>query len=142
MAADSYRELVQAVEVVQRDAERILGHGAVAFSDTPPFESDLPRIAGFPTPDLWLFVNDEPGATGLNASPGEPWPHLLARVAETVQEVIIESQRNWGAAFPPCPLHPGSPLWPSIVEEEAVWTCIDGGGIAVVIGEWPPQPTS
>ena len=101
-------------------------------------------LTGPPMPSSeWLvFVPGEHGSVGLSVWNDPPFVDLVERTADIVQEVIMESERFFGAAFPPCPEHPNTPLWPKVVEGEAVWSCIDGGATAIRIGTLAPAETA
>ena len=86
------------------------------------------------TSEGWVFIRDEVGATGIDSWGFALFADLVVIVAEIVQERVMESRRFFGSAFPPCPEHPNTPLWPKVRDGEAVWTCIDGGTTAVRIG--------
>lgn len=59
---------------------------------------------------------------------------LCAELAENLQQLLIEGEL-WGAAWPPCPIHGTHPLWPEVIDGDAVWTCSRAPRFSVVIGE-------
>ena len=136
-----FERLHAAVRMVQHDIDRVLGSGAVTvvFVDDDPtaftqFESALGVTGAHGRPDAWAFVPPAEAATGLIAASPRVWSFFLSAVAEELQEVVMESTRFRGSATPPCPEHPNTPLWPAIVDDEAVWECIDGADIQIPIG--------
>ena len=145
---DSVDELEQvraAVALVMSDVEAILGRGIIRVL-VHPTEAEL-RSAFSPMTDLlWSTVVDRmtgtpgyvvsPDGSGVGLSWPEQmeWPEYLVRTAETIQEGVIEDARFWGAAFPPCPVHPNHPLDAEVVNGMACWTCPRGGIEPVEIG--------
>ena len=159
----SERELRRAIDLVLRDVAAVLGDGAVAIvkddgvgrrslADVIAAEPELREIFAR-TPGLlekstraeataawWVIVPGEQSRVGLSNWNYPPFADLVERTAETVQEVIMESERFFGTAFPPCPEHSNSPLWAKLVNGQAVWSCIDGGVTTIPIGTLaPPQ---
>lgn len=104
------------------------------------------RATGAPEPDIrddasWsysaaamLWGRDGTGM-GVSVDPAEPQVDRVARVADQVQEWVIEER--WGNAatnWPPCPRHPQThPLTAAVVGDVATWTCpADGMPISPV----------
>ena len=74
------------------------------------------------------------GGIGLLAREDMPWEDYVVDVAEVIQESVIESLTNWGAAFPPCPEHPNHPMDPKVVAGVASWVCPRGTVDPIAIG--------
>jgi hypothetical protein len=140
--------LRSAFELVQADVDATLGTGIVAVaipSESDPVGADelaaddselldlLTRPRFGTVSDAWIYLPGESGATGIDDS-GGMFVDLVVRVAEATQERVMESRRFFGAAFPECPEHPNTPLWPKARGADAVWACIDGGSTAIRIG--------
>jgi hypothetical protein len=135
------KRLHAAVDLVQHDIYRALGPGAVSvvFADDGPTaladqESALGVTGSHERPEAWAFVSPGEGAIGLRAASPDGWSSFLCSVAEALQEVVMESMRFRGAAVPPCPEHPNTPLWPAVIGDEAVWRCTDGAAVRILIG--------
>ena len=76
-----------------------------------------------------------PMATGVVTHPGESLDQLIVRLADTVQDCIVESRRYRGQAWPRCPIHPSAnhPLSPRSIEGHSQWVCpVLGDSIAAV----------
>ena len=87
---------------------------------------------------LWVYAADASAGVGIWIPEYDAWPEIVARVADAIQELIIESDTYWGTAIPPCPLHPNTPLWPNVVAGRAVWSCGTSGQPPMIpIGELP-----
>jgi hypothetical protein len=140
------RRLRHAVDLVLADVAAVLVADAVAVVLFD--ELDHPDVTALVDSDpevlSWL-TRDHSDIDGVVLTPGEPgsvgltdrhavFADLVAHTAEIVQEVIMESRRNRGAAFPTCPEHPNTPLWSTVIDREAVWRCIDGGTTVIPIG--------
>jgi hypothetical protein len=131
--------LHEAEDLVLADVGSVLGPDVVVVADEPArehpawvnqlFGSDF-GYAG----EHFAYEPGEIGAVGLVDHPGSTFAQLVVNVAETIQEAVIESRRFYGAAFPECPEHPNTPLWPELRDGSAMWACIDGGTTAVAIG--------
>jgi hypothetical protein len=143
-AANALQRLRDAVALVLHDARIILGNDDVAvyfFADDAPVPNEL-GAAGLPHRcDAYAFIRGEVGWTGFQL---EFWGQLppeigVARVAETVQELVMERSVYFGQSFPPCPDH-AEPLWPGVVDGRAVWRCTRGGATSVAIGAWRADP--
>ncbi|MFC7622017.1 hypothetical protein [Microlunatus sp. GCM10028923] len=52
----------------------------------------------------------------------DPWPETIAWIASELQDYVVESGLQWGAAAPKCPGH-RHPADPVTVEGTAVWVC-------------------
>lgn len=140
--------LGRAVDLVLSDVAAALGEGAVAallvgecdeaqsdaMERTNPELLDLvTRGGGGSSADAWLYLPGEPGSTGVDDL-GGLFVDLVISVAEATQELVMESRRFFGVAFPECPEHPNTPLWAKGHGADAVWACIDGGSTAIPIG--------
>lgn len=140
-------DLRRAADLVLADVAAMLGDNAVAvviadeLCDIDQIGASNPEMlevltrprAGGGSADGWVYLIGESGAVGLDAYGEASFAHLVVKVAEWTQELIMESRKFFGTAFPPCPEHPGTPLWPA-VRDEPVWACIDGGMTTVPIG--------
>ena len=135
-----FERLRAAVEIVQHDIQEVLGPAmvSVVFADDEAafteFEATLGVSRSHARPDAWAFIHPREAATGLRATSAGTWSHFLHGVAEALQELIMESERFRGAAFPPCPSHPNTPLWAMIIEDRVVGECIDGADVHIPIG--------
>jgi hypothetical protein len=113
----------------------------------PPPELDYLTRARLPRQrdsDAYMFLNDDD--SGWNGFDLDLWSTLpdaeiVARIAASAQELIMERSAYFGQSFPPCPDHV-EPLWAEVVEGEAVWRCTNGGNTVVPIGQWPGPPSS
>lgn len=139
-----------AVDLVLLDVNAVLGTSAVsvALADEPGAVDSLadedmslldaltdPRgSAGSSGVGLWVYVPGELGAVGVWHQESEDFSGVVVRVAEAVQEVIVESGRFFGAAFPPCPAHPTHPLWAEVQDGEALWVCATDAQVTVPVG--------
>jgi len=131
---------------VLSDVAAVLGPDSVAVVFPDELDTPYVRFLVDADPDLldrftrssategWVFIPGEPSSVGLSDWNHPPFADLVERAANIVQEVIMESRRHRGAAFPPCPEHPNTPLWSAMVDGEAVWRCIDGGTTVVRVG--------
>ena len=138
---DVYRS---AIDRVLSDVRCELGAGAVLVIDSEDAHLPPEVLAHDPwllseitspgrSPTINVGVPDE-GWTGVGRA---EWPSLedaTVAIADAVQEVLVESRAHWAVAFPACPAHPGTPLWPKMHDGTAVWTCVDGAAIAIPIG--------
>lgn len=84
--------------------------------------------------DAWIYVPGELGAVGVWVQESDHFADLVVRVAEAIQEVVVESGRFFGAAFPPCSAHPQHPLWAEVQQGEAVWACPSDKQLTVPVG--------
>ncbi len=98
------------------------------------FEATLGVSRSHARPDAWAFIHPMEAATGLTATSAGEWSQFLYGVAEALQELIMESKRFRGAAFPPCPSHPNTPLWATVIEDQVLWECIDGAEVHIPVG--------
>ncbi len=122
--------LNEAVAVVRRDIETTMGEGAV--------EIEIPW--GSEPADAWISIPGvTPLTTGVVTHPGEPLDHLIVRVADTIQDCIVESRRYRGQAWPKCPVHPSAnhPLSPRSIEGHSHWVCPVFGESVAAIGMLP-----
>jgi hypothetical protein len=119
--------------LVLADVAAVLGPEAVTVGSADEFAA----ATGWPSPAFRphyvAYVPGEMGGTGLTDH-GGPWLDLLVKVAEDIQEVVIESRRHFGIAFPACPEHPNHPMWPEIRGDQAVWECQQGGDAFTPLG--------
>lgn len=140
--------LRSAFELVLADVNATLGVGVVAIAipaesnpdvadqlarEDPELLELLTRPRFGSSSDAWIYLPGEPGATGI-VDLGGLFVDLVISVAEATQELVMESRRFFGAAFPECPEHPNTPLWPKARGADAVWACIDGGTTAIPVG--------
>jgi hypothetical protein len=135
------------VLLVQHDIERALAPAVVSvvvvgdeleeqlLQANPSLAVDLSGSLAVSV-DGWAFVVGERSAVGLDASNAQNWPRFVAGVADVLQELIIESSKLRGTAFPACPKHPRTPLWPKVVDDQPVWACIDGAEVHIPIGAY------
>jgi hypothetical protein len=66
--------------------------------------------------------------------------HVLAEVAERVQEWIIEELWASGSNWPPCPAHPSShPLEIKVKQDSVVWTCPRDAKVSIPLGTLGPN---
>lgn len=139
-----------AIDLVFDDVTAYLGAGAVGafiagedemlaleslISTNPELVASITSpTQGSSTSEAWIFVPGEAGATGVAPSRFACFADLVVNVAEIAQERVMESALYFGAAVPPCPEHPNTPLWPTVRDGYAVWACIDGGATAHPVG--------
>jgi len=121
-----------AVNLVMQDVEAELGPGALTVivgsqeelaAELPPWASSFPSRSNIYG---WVFMSGD-GAIGLCDSEGMPWEDLVVRIADTLQERIIEGSEHWGATFPTCPKHRSHPMNAEVVADVASWVCRQGG---------------
>ena len=150
-------QMRRAVDLVLHDVRATFGSPVVSVAVTN--EADAAELLAREDPTLlntltdarlgagsgdvgaWVYVPGELGAVGIWNQESDDFPSLVVRVAESVQEVIVESGRFFGAAFPPCPAHQNHPLWAEAREGEAVWVCRTDRHVAVPVGEMAKPPT-
>ena len=60
--------------------------------------------------------------------PDEPWPETVELLASRLQDYVVESTLNWGAAVPECPGH-RHPADAATVDGAAVWSCPATGAV-------------
>jgi hypothetical protein len=69
----------------------------------------------------------------VRCTPDRTVEQICVDAAETLQDRLIEGEL-WGAAWPSCPAHSNHPLWPELVDGQAVWRCDTGPQFRVRIG--------
>ena len=141
---DALQRLRDAVALVLHDARIILGNDDVAvyfLADDAPVPAELGSAPLTHGCEAFAFMRGEVGWTGFQLEFWGQLPHEIgvARVAETLQELVMERSAYFGQSFPPCPEH-AEPLWPDVVDGRAVWRCTRGGATSVPIGAWPADP--
>lgn len=94
--------------------------------------------APFDGTDIWVYVPGETTATGTRIPVGETFAESVERVADRVQEGIIESKAHFGTAFPSCPRHGGHPMWPEARVDRAVWVCHTDHDLVIPVGQLQP----
>lgn len=131
----------RAVEVVMRDVEAVVGSEAMTVVTGTPEQLSIalrehgighdsrPEISG------WVFPAGS-GAIGIFVTDFEPWDDTVVRVAEVIQEAVIEGGQHWGMAFPPCPRHPSHPLDPYVIGGLASWVCPLRAPVQIPIGSF------
>lgn len=143
--------LRNAVDLVLHDVGAVFGAAAVsvAVADEPGavelLAGESPNLLDQLTDsrrgvrsddiDAWIYVPGELGGVGVGLADSEHFASLVVRVAEAIQEVVVESGRFFGAAFPPCPAHPNHPLWAEVQGGEAVWACPTDKLLTVPVGD-------
>jgi hypothetical protein len=138
--------LRDAFDLVLRDVRAILGTDVVGvyfLDDEGEMPRELhwlaaPRPPGVRDCDAYAYVRGDGGGVGYDL---EFWRTLspadaVVRVADDVQELIVERSDHFARSFPPCPDH-AEPLWPEVVDGRPAWRCTRGGGTVIPIGEWP-----
>ena len=100
----------------------------------------MPRMVGDPSrtypdyPSAMLWSQDGTGS-GVNVYLPDPEPNRIARVADHVQEWVIEARWTKGSNWPPCPRHPSThPLQAQSRAGLAVWVCPKDGAVISEIG--------
>lgn len=85
--------------------------------------------------DIVGWVLDSEGhGSALSGFDGLEWGSFVARVADTLQEEIIESLDHWGTAFPLCRVHGVHPMDSVVINNDAFWVCPKGSGMPIPIG--------
>jgi hypothetical protein len=128
-----------AVNLVMHDVEAIFGSDllTVLVAGHEDLSAQLAsRGYGPPGLDITGYViRSDHTAIGIWAPEGEPSRELVVRVAEVIQEGVIEGPENWGAAFPPCPEHPNHPMDAAVAGGIASWVCPKGLTDPIPIGK-------
>ena len=125
MTTGDEAQLVAAVERVRHDVAVTLGPDAV-----------LIEISTGSSPEVAIATSERhPSVTGLYVHPGEYEAQLLTRLADAVQDCLVESSRMWGSAWPACPdpshEHPLS----ASCSSPGMWTCPLSGEVVAPIGQ-------
>ena len=96
----------------------------------------LIEISTGSNPEVSIATTElHPSLTGLCVHPGESGAQLLTRLADTVQDCLVESSRQWGRAWPACPdLSHDHPLSASY-SSPGMWTCPLSGDVVAPIGQ-------
>ena len=133
-----------AIDRVLADVRHELGADPVVVIDSEDPDRHLEELSHdawllseVTAPNRWptIFVGmPDEGWTGIGRSERPLVDEATVAIADVVQEVLMESRDRWAVAFPACPAHPGTPLWPRLRDGTAVWTCTDGAAVAVPIG--------
>lgn len=95
--------------------------------------------AGSGYSSAWLWSPKDGTGCGIHVDPESAEWVCVVRVAEQVQEWLIEelwshAPTNW----PQCPRHPENhPLCPAVADERAVWLCPSDGTLIAPIGAVP-----
>ncbi|HTT87540.1 MAG TPA: hypothetical protein VMF60_09250 [Acidimicrobiales bacterium] len=118
-----------AATLVMHDVEAMFGPDLLRFLvadheeivTQPAFRGHRPR----PQTAGWVIRSDR-SAIGIWAPKDEGPQELIVRVADIIQEGVIEGPEHWGAAFPPCPAHPNHPMGAAIIDGVASWVCPRG----------------
>lgn len=93
VSASDDPQVTRAVGRLRADVTGTLGAGAV-FIDISPGTS----------PEIVIATSEvTPSVTGLYLHPGEADAQLAARLADTVQDCVMESRKHWGKPWPRCP---------------------------------------
>lgn len=86
------------------------------------------RLAPAGDGDHWVSISSGPDFDGdvriwLDGTDPVPRALVLHRLAEHLQDELVESAAGWGQPLPPCDLHPQHPLQADLVDGAAVWCC-------------------
>jgi hypothetical protein len=101
-----------AIALVSRDADAILGKGVVTHVVDPDEEAFLREIGpDVERPPGHLIILGHSGG-GFSWHSDMTWPDYVVSAAEGIQEALFEGDDFWGIAFPPCSIHPNHPLNP------------------------------
>jgi hypothetical protein len=131
----SQRQFTEAIALVLRDADAILGKSVVTHVvDTG--EEALMREIGpdVERPPGYLMILGHPGGGLAWSGYGDTWPSYVVSAAESIQQSVMEDDYYWGKPFPPCPVHPNHPLVPEGVDGRACWVCARGSIEPIEIG--------
>lgn len=109
--------LRSSLEPVMRDVESTFGH---LLTLPPSATADTVFELRGPS-------NELVGLSRIDETP----IHQIVRLAEDVQEWILENVSN---TWPPCPLHPTHPLWPGVRGSRPVWICTTNDEVFFQIG--------
>lgn len=126
-----------------RDVETAFGSGplTVLVDDHESLTSQLvSRGYGVPDPDIAGYViRTDHSAIGIWVPMNEEWPNLVVRVAEILQEGIIEGPEHWVAAFARCTTHRSHPIDPRVVDGVAPHGSVQRGQqIPLPLARWSP----
>jgi hypothetical protein len=132
-----------AAALAMHDVEAIYGSDllTVLIADHQTLSAELVARGYAPAdPDLagYVFCSDR-SAIGIWLPEDARPQDLMVRVAEIIQEAVIEGPEHWGAAFPPCPRHPNHPMDPRVVVDLASWVCPKGVTEPIPIGKLEPR---
>ncbi|WP_215815032.1 hypothetical protein [Pimelobacter sp. 30-1] len=91
----------------------------------------------------WICISSESDLDGdariwLAGDDSESRQHLLLRLADQLQDELVESSAGWGRPLPPCDLHPHHPLQAGLVDDAAVWCCPATGAARFPVGASAP----
>jgi hypothetical protein len=89
--------------------------------------------------DIWVYVPGESSSSGTRIPEGEPYPEVIERVADRVQETLVESRAHFGECFPTCPKHGEHPMWAEVRDEQAIWVCHSDREFVIPIGSFRPS---
>lgn len=95
----------------------------------PAYELES-AAAEFAADTLTWFIGVGRDIAG-GAGPLLPLAELTCRLADGIQDDVIESYDN---TWPRCPDHDHHPMWAKVIDNRACWTCSSGSAI-VVIGQ-------
>ena len=131
--------LLEAVEPILRDAR---AYGVV---DLEVFLDEAGRPDARVVPDedhvgAWVRRRGDEGASGITVWRHDPPGPAAWRVAEVVQELIIEHGDN---TFPACPEDPRHPLWlrhPETPDGWPRWQCRSGHAFTADLGTLTVSP--
>jgi hypothetical protein len=128
------RQFSNAITLVLRDADAVLGKGVVTHFVDDDEEKFLREIGpDVEKPPGHLLILGRPRG-GFSWHSGMTWPDFVISAAEGIQEAVFEGDDYWGMPFPPCPVHPNHPLVPAVVQGTACWTCARGSIEPIEIG--------
>jgi hypothetical protein len=139
-------DMARRLQWARRAAEMVLNDIGLPPADPTPAvivgeDDDLLRawidISPWPYPKdrdvLGWVIGTDYSAIGLPLVWAEDWDEWLVRVADIIQEAVIEDPQHWGSASPQCPSHPdGHPLNAAIREGVAIWCCPKGNFYAPI----------
>ena len=86
--------------------------------------------------DICVYVPGESSSSGTRIPEGESYPEVIERVADRVQETLVESRAHFGESFPTCPKHGGHPMWAEAREGQALWVCHSDREFVIPIGSF------
>lgn len=120
MAADD-AVLADLVTAVLRDFSPDIASGWRFSRVVPDREPDADGA-------VWVCVSSGSDLDGdvriwFPADEIEPRAHAVLRLADRIQDELVESSAGWGRPLPPCDLHPQHPLQAELVDGAAVWCC-------------------
>jgi hypothetical protein len=129
------RQFTEAIALVLRDADAVLGKGVVTHVVDADLEIFLREIGpDVERPPGELVILGHPAAVGFGLGSDMTWPDYVISAAESIQESVLAEDYYWGKPFPPCPVHPNHPLVPQVVDGRACWTCARGSIQPIEIG--------